>query len=207
MTTATDTYLGWDLLSHFEGCKRPAWTVDVRVKDDVFRAREGGEKHKCANEDCYHGDRFTRTTLRLVCLSCTRAYMLDSEDELRSGQPKTLTKGYGQPPRRMAGLLLWPGEPFLSWGRMSTNDPWDFVVTRTGVTRVTEADVVGVITQVRGKQGAVRWSVVAVRDPEGTYGLSPLKFAHAAERLQTVAAVAKWIAARLGEAEAGGGAE
>ena len=205
--TATDTYLGWDLLSHFKDCKKPAWTVDVRVKADVWRGRDGGETHDCPNEECGHSDRFRQTTLRIVCLSCTRAYMLDSEDDLSIGQPKTITNGYGEPPRRMAGLLLWPGKPFLSWGRLATNEPWDFVVTRAGVSRVVDADVVGCIGQARGPRGAVRWSAVAVRDSNGPYGLAPLRFAYAAEQLATVAAAAKWTAARLAEAEAGGGGE
>lgn len=206
MTTATSTYLGWDLLVHFKGCEKPAWTVDVRTKHDEWRGRDGGEKHDCPNEECWHSDRLTRTTLRIVCLSCSRAYMLDSEEELRAGSPSTITKGYGEAPRRVAGLLLWPGDPFLYFGRLSTPEPWDFVVTRAGVTRVTEDDVVGVISQASGKRGARCWSVVAARSDEGPYGLSPLRFAHAAERLRTVAAAAKWTAARLAEAETGGGA-
>ncbi|MEH0426596.1 hypothetical protein QBB34_09735 [Streptomyces stelliscabiei] len=208
MTTAQQTYLGWDLLVHFEGCAKPAWTVDAKVEDDVFRARHGGETHECPNEECWHGDRFRRTTVRIVCFSCTRAYMLDSEKELQAGQPKTITKGYGQAPRRMAGLLLWPGEPFWNFGRLSTEEPWDFIVTRSGVTRVAEADVVGSIGQGRGKRGGVCWSAAAVRSDDGPYGLRPLRFAYAENSLRTVAAAAKWAAARLVEAGiAGGGGE
>jgi hypothetical protein len=204
MTTATSTYVGWDLLQHFDGCARPEWTVDVRTEDDVFRAREGGGKHECANEECEHrGDRFRQTTVRIVCFSCTRAHTLASEDCLSVGSAKTLTKGYGQPPRRMAGLLLWPGEPFLSFGRLATDEPWDYIITRPGVTRVTETDVVGSIGQGRGKRGGVCWSVAAVRSDDGPYGIRPLRFAHAETSLRTVAAAAKWAAAQL--AEAGGG--
>lgn len=207
MTTAKDTYLGWDLLRHFKECKKPAWTVDVKVVEDVFRSRPGGDKHGCPAEDCWHSDRYTRTTVRIVCFSCTRAYTLDSDEGLSNGQAKTVTHGYGQPPRRMAGLLLWPGEPFLSFGRLSTDEPWDYVVTRPGITRVTEADVVGLISQGRGARGAVRWPAVAGRHVDGPYGIRPLRFAHNETNLRTVAAAAKWVAARLTEAETAGGAK
>jgi hypothetical protein len=208
VTTATDTYLGWDELAHFDGCARPAWTVDLRTQADVFRDRQRDGKHECANEECFHSDRYTRTTVRIVCLSCQAACTVESEDGVRRGSSKTVTKGYGQPPRRVAGLLLWPGDPFLSWGRLATDEPWDFVVTRPGVTRVTTDDVAGVISQARGKRGALCWSAVAVRDDDGPYGLRPLRFAHAETSLRTVAAAAKWTAARLAETEsAGGGGE
>ncbi|MEW2570461.1 hypothetical protein [Streptomyces sp. NPDC047070] len=197
MTTVQGTYLGWDELVHFRDCKRPQWTIDTRTEDGVFRPRHGGDKHDCPNEDCYHGDRYSRTTLRVVCTSCTRAYVLQSEEGLQEGSAKTVTDGYGQQPRKVAGLLLWPGEPYLNWGRLSTDEPWDFLVTRPGVTRVGEADVVGVITQVMGKRGAKRWSTVAVRSEAGPYGLSPLRFACGQERMLSVAAAAKWIAAAL----------
>lgn len=201
MTTATDTYVGWDELQHFDGCARPAWTVDIRTQADVFRRPVSGDKHECAVKECVHGDRYTRTTVRIVCLSCQAACTVESEDGVSRGSSKTVTDGYGQPPRRIAGLLLWPGEPFLSWGRLSTDEPWDFVVTRAGVTRVTEADVVGSIGQGRGKRGGVCWSAVAVRSDSGPYGIRPLRFAHAEQSLRTVAAAAKWTAARLAQAE------
>ncbi|QQM44974.1 hypothetical protein [Streptomyces liliifuscus] len=197
MTTVQDTYLGWDLLRHFKGCTRPQWTVDVRREDDAFRARHEGPKHECPNDACHHGDRYERTTVRIVCTSCQMAHVIRSEEGLHSSSTKNATHGYGQPPRKTAGLLLWPGEPLLGWGRLSTDEPWDFLITRPGVTRVTEADVVGVVNQVRGKRGAVRWSAVAVRSEAGPYGLSPLRFAHAEERMASVPAAAKWAAALL----------
>ncbi|MDX3033014.1 hypothetical protein [Streptomyces scabiei] len=200
MTTAQQTYLGWDQLQHFDGCARPAWTVDFRTEHDAFRSRHGGCKHECPNEECWHGDRYERTTVRIVCLSCQAACTVDSETGLRRGSSKTVTNGFGQPPRRMAGLLLWPGEPFWNFGRLSTEEPWDFIVTRPGVTRVAEADVVGSIGQGRGKRGGVCWSAAAVRSDDGPYGLRPLRFAYAENSLRTVAAAAKWAAARLVEA-------
>ena len=205
MTTVASTYLGWEQPQHFDGCARPQWTVDYRTENGVFRGRHGGVGHKCRNEECDHdSDRYTRTTVRMVCLSCTAAFLFAGEGDRSWGSAKTVTWGYGQAPRKMAGLLLWPGEPFLTYGRLSSDEPWDYLVTRPGVTRVSEADVVGVISQARGERGAVRWSVVAVRSEDGPYGLSPLRFARAEERMRSVAAAAKWIAAALTEAAGGG---
>lgn len=209
MTTVTSTYLGWEQPQHFDGCRRPEWSVDIRTDYDVFRARHGGPGHGCPNEECDHrGDRYTRTSVRMVCFSCTAAVLVSGEaDRSSSGSAKTVTWGYGQQPRKLSGLLLWPGEPFLTYGRLSSDEPWDYLITRPGVKRVTEADVVGVVSQAIGKRGATRWSVVAVRSEDGPYGLSPLRFAHAEEYMRSVAAVAKWAAARLAEAQAtqGGG--
>lgn len=203
MTVVQDTYLGWDLLRHFDSCTRPQWTVDVRREDNVFRARHGGEKHDCPNEGCYHGDRYERTTVRIVCTSCQMAHVIKSEEGLHSSSTKNATHGYGQQPRKVAGLLLWPGEPFLSFGRLSSDEPWDYLVTRPGVTRVTEDDVVGLVQQTRGTRGAVKWSAVAVRSEAGPYGLSPLRFARAEERMASVSAAAKWTAKALLDAASG----
>jgi hypothetical protein len=201
VTTARNTYLGWDLLQHFDGCKRPEWTVDVRTDYDAFRSRGSGAQHACPAEDCGHDDRYERTAVRIVCFSCTRAHVISGEQGLRAGSAETVTDGYGEQPRRMAGLLMWPGEPFPSFGQ-TPEEPWDFVVTRTGVTRVTEDDVVGLVSQTRGQRGAVRWAAVAVRDENGEYGWRPLKFAACEDGLRTPAAAAKWVAARLAAAAA-----
>lgn len=61
--STTATCLGWELLTHFRGCARPAWTVDVRIEDGVIRPRRGG-----VGRECGHRDRFTRTIVRIVYL-------------------------------------------------------------------------------------------------------------------------------------------
>ncbi|WP_326804928.1 hypothetical protein OIE49_29530 [Streptomyces sp. NBC_01788] len=204
MTSAIETYLGWQEPRHFADCRKPAWTVDYRT-DDEFRDRRGGGKHACSNEDCGHGDRYPRTTVRIVCPSCQAAVVIRGEaHSINEDTTSTTTHGYGLPPRKLAGLLLWPGEPWLNVGRLGSADPYDFVVTRPGVKRVTEADVVGAITQSRGKRRAVTWSSAALPTP-GRY--SRFNWDRTNEdTLRTVAAAAKWIAAQLADraAPAGG---
>ena len=188
MTSALDSYLGWDLLTHRPGCARPSWTVDVRTTHDEFRSRHGGPVHDCQNGECGHGDKYTSTTVRIVCTSCGLTETITGEtgtgDTGRStGSTRDL--GYGLAPRRVAGLHLYPGEPH------------DFVVTVARVDRVTTADVVGQITQTLGRRGGVQWSATAVPAPDGRFGLGHIRWAHAQDGHRTVAAAAKWIYARV----------
>ncbi|MFE9923301.1 hypothetical protein ACFYQA_17450 [Streptomyces sp. NPDC005774] len=200
MTSVLETYLGWEEPQHLAGCKRPAWSVDIRTDHLELRAGHGGEAHACPNEDCGHGSRYERTTVRIVCGSCQAAMVIRGEEAAIS-EGAHVTHGYGQQPRTMAGLLLWPGEPWLTFGRLSSDEPYDYVVTRKGVTRPAEADVVGVITQGRGKRGAVAWNAGALPTP-GKY--HRFNWGRTTETpVRTVAAAAKWIAAQLDEQTGG----
>ncbi|MBZ6175559.1 hypothetical protein KVH24_23300 [Streptomyces olivaceus] len=208
MSSVLETYLGWEEPQHLEGCKRPSWQVDFRTDHDELRDRLGGDAHACANDTCDHSDRLARTTVRIVCSSCPAAVVIRG-DEASASQGAHTTHGYGQQPRTMAGLLLWPGEPWLYFGRLSTDEPYDYVVTRKGVKRVTEADVVGVITQTRGKRGAVVWQAGAQPTPSkygGKYARFNWERVSGDKPLRTVAAAAKWIAAQLTEQPADGDA-
>lgn len=216
MSTVQDTYLGWELLTHREGCKRPAWEVDVRRREDSWRyqaslAYEQRAEHKCRDEFCNHGNRFDELTVRIVCRSCGMAEVITGERNEDTGRTTTSTKwlGYGQAPRRIAGLLLWPGDPWLNVGRADSPEPHDFLVTCPGVERVTREVVVGQITLGRGKRGGVNWTAAAVPSEKGPYGrgLGRIAWAHAEDGFKTPTAAAKCIAARLAEAEAAGGAQ
>lgn len=202
MSTAQIAYLGWELLEHAEGCRRPVWTVDVRTESE-YRPRRDGAGHDCPNENCAHGDRFEATTVRIVCSSCGTAHLLTADSE-RVRRRSTAALGYGQQPRRVAGLWLWPDEPLLSWGRGKDEEPWGYLATRQRVDRVTAADVVGEILQGRGKRGGVVWSAAAVPSQTGRHGVGPVRWATATTDLRSVAAAAKWIATQLALAEAGG---
>ncbi|WP_435252072.1 hypothetical protein [Streptomyces tendae] len=208
MTTALGTYLGWEQPQHRGTCSRPSWQVDIRTEDGELRRRYGGDSHTCPNDSCDHSDNYPRTTVRIVCPSCQAALVVDGEAGRTSqGPAAATTHGYGVPPRRIAGLLLWPGEPFLSFGRLSTDEPHDFVVTRPGVKRVTKEDVVGQIAQGRGKRGAITWTATAVPSADGPYGYGPIRWARAtddAKPLRSVTGAAKWIAAQLAEQQTGG---
>jgi hypothetical protein len=206
VTTVQDTYLGWEQLEHLAGCKRPSWAVDFHTDPEEFRARYGGDAHACANDECQHGDRYPRTTVRIVCPSCQAAFVIRGEEcHISQGMTANTTWGFGLQPRKVAGLLLWPGEPFLNFGRLRADEPYDFLVTRPGVQRVTKADVVGVIMQTRGKLGGTTWSA-AVGPRDSKYGRDRINWSrHSTDDkpLRTVTAAAKWIAAHA-ENPAGG---
>ncbi|MFJ2174383.1 hypothetical protein ACIOHE_15895 [Streptomyces sp. NPDC087851] len=198
-----DSYLGWDLLAHQSGCKRPVWTVDVRTEQNAFRDRRDGVPHGCPNEECEHSDRRAETSVRIVCTSCGIAHVMKGEETPR--RTSTAALGYGQPPRKVAGLYLYAGEPLLfGWGRSVDDEPYEFLVTARRVDRVAEADVVGMIGQSRGKRGAVQWTACAVASTEGTFGYRPLRWLYAEQGFRSVAAAAKWIGIRCGEHAEGG---
>jgi hypothetical protein len=215
-----DTYLGWDQPQHHTGCKRPQWDVGVRRDERAYRHHYNGEpplKHNCPEEECRHGNSFTEVMVRIVCTSCGAAQVVTGEDTPDTGMTTTSTKtlGYGLAPRQAAGLLLWPGQPWLDFGRALDDEPHDFVVTRTRVKQVTKDTVVGQLTQSRGGRGGVVWTALAVPDPQGQFGYGQrIRFVHANDgrgrggsALRTVAAAAKWIGARLAEKQPSGGAE
>lgn len=208
MTSVRDTYFGWAELPHAEVCKRPVWDVNSKVEHDVApeRDRYSTAPHDCPDEECDHGARYTRTTVRIVCRSCGEAHLLASDRQ--TVRTSTGYLGYGQQPRRVAGLLLWPGEPLSTFG-MSVRDgrqyvPYELLVTGQGVTRPRREDLVGEIAQTMGRRGAVRYGAVRGLDPNGEYGWGDFRWSAAAEGLHTIAAAAKWIAAGVG-AVAGAG--
>lgn len=213
MRSVQETYLGWQRVIHREGCKRPVWEVDVRRRDNVARYHGHGEpplKHSCPDEYCHdHGNTFTEVTVRIVCRSCGAAEVVMGEHTQDTGHTITSTAllGYGLPPRKAAGLWLWPGDPWLNVFREETGEPFDFLVTAERVDRVTKADVVGQITQGRGKRGAVMWAANAVQAPDGPYGtgLGRINWAAAQDGFKTVAAAAKWVSAELAAERGTGG--
>ncbi|WP_405930353.1 hypothetical protein [Streptomyces sp. NBC_00827] len=219
MISPLDTYLGWEQPQHHTGCKRPQWDVAVRREERAHRFHYNGEpplKHDCPEEDCRHGNSYDQTVVRLVCMSCGAAQVITGEDTPATGVSTTSTKtlGYGMAPRQAAGLLLWPGQPWLDFGRLSSDEPHDFVVTRAKAKKVTKDAVVGQLTQSRGKLGGVVWTALAVPDPEGQFGFGQhIRWAHANDGrgrggspLRSVTAAARWVGARLAEPASAGGA-
>jgi len=207
VTTVQDTYLGWEQPEHLAGCKRPAWNVDFRTDPEEFRDRYGGDAHTCPNDECGHGDRYPRTTVRIVCTTCQAAIVIRGEEcHTSRGVTANTTHGFGLAPRKVAGLLLWPGEPWLNVGRLRGDEPYDFLLTRPGVKRVTRADVVGVVMQTRGKRGGITWSA-AVGPRDSKYLRGRIDWSrHSGDdaTLRSVMAAARWVGARLAEQPAGG---
>lgn len=202
---ARDTYLGWSELAHAVACKRPVWAVDTRTEHDVWRERTRGSDvdHQCPDEECG----YDRHSVRIVCRSCGCAYLVHSEQ--RPTPTDTNFLGFGQQPRKVGGLLLWPGEPMTTFG-MSARDgrhvPYGLLVTRPGVTRPVREDLVGEIVQSLTPRGALRYSAVAGLDPNGSFGYGEFRWEAAAERLPSIPAAAKWIAAQTRTETSGAGA-
>lgn len=188
-----ESYLGWAELRHRDSCKRPVWTVDVKTEPAVRRRNiNSTAPHACPDEECGHGPTLNETTVRIVCPSCGAVVIVRNEHGLK--QMSTRHLGYGLPPRRLSGLLLWPGEPYINVGRLNSDEPHDFIVTRPGVTRPVRDDLVGEIGQSRTQRGAVRYHALAGLSPDGQYGYGDVRWTVATEGLRTVAAAAKWIA-------------
>lgn len=201
-----DSYFGWTGLVHADACKRPFWDIDHKTEYDAFRTRSlDSVPHACPAEDCGHGPKYERTTVRIVCRSCGHAYLVHSEQQpIRTS---TDFLGYGQQPRKVAGLLLWPGEPLTTFG-MSVRDgqhvPYQLLVTRLGVKCPVRGDLVGQIAQSVTPRGAVRYTAVAGLDPDGPFGHGEFRWAAAAEVLRTIPAAAKWIAGHVDARPAAG---
>lgn len=212
MKSTQDTYLAWRSLRHAEGCRRPAWEVAFRTdetdhRDGVFsRFAEEPVKHSCPDVDCRHDNSYEKLAVRVVCRCCGSAHLLTGEYHSQH-HTTTARIGYGLPPRKASGLWLWPGDPWLRVLRDETGEPFDFLVTAGRVEQVTQADMVGQITQSRGKRGAVIWTAAAVPTPDGPYGAGlGMRWAHAKEGFKTPAAAAKWIAIELDAVSGTGGA-
>ncbi|WP_369043420.1 hypothetical protein [Streptomyces sp. Midd1] len=198
MSTVQSTYLGWSGFLHATDCKKPSW--DAQMQTESMLGPDARLSRACNNEDCSHGDHVEMTTFRLVCHSCRRAHVLTGE--ISSESYTTVDRiGYGSVPRKIAGLLLWPGQPWFRAGRASHEHPHDFLVTRAGVTRVAESDVVGCIYLWKGKLGGLTWAAAAVQDPDGTFAPGKLRWRRVSEGLRTPTAAAKFIAAEVAAAD------
>jgi len=183
-----ETYFGWRELSHHRDCLRPAWAIDVR-EDEGFRPSYGGARgqHDCTDEDCEHSSRYPRTTVRVICRSCRSAHVIRGE-ALSDFHTTTKRVGFGEEPRRLAGLFLWPGEVWFD------NEPHEWLVTSRQVARVQRPDLAGRISEGRGPRGGKQYSAVAVPSAEGTYGYGENRWARAHEGFKSLSAAAKWVA-------------
>lgn len=202
MSLLTDSYLAWEQLDHKPGCTQPSWTIDTRTEHGVFRSVNDGPSHACPNEECGHSERYTKTSLRVVCSSCGLALIMSGDDD-SDGMRGTTTRaiGYGQPPKKAGGVWLYPGAPLLfGWGHGEHEEPEGYLVTRTRVDRVTVDNVIGSIHKARGPRRGVQWSAVAVPDPKGEYGYGLVRWARMRGEMRSFTAAAKWIAAQDGAA-------
>ncbi|MBP5922134.1 MULTISPECIES: hypothetical protein [Streptomyces] len=203
------TYFGWNRLTHTTTCTSPTWDIDVRHDPGTRPLVLPDVAHQCPDNHCAHKGEFDRVTVRVICRSCDTAHVITGE-ALTRVTTTTDALGYGQPPRQMAGLYLWPSRPVLHGhgpGPSGQDDqPFEYLVTTTLVDRLTPDDCVGVISRHRTAGGHSRWWAGAVSTPPplrvlpepGEYRLA---WAHRSSDHTTVDQAAAWIAATIDPAQ------
>jgi len=203
---AEGAHFGWQQLLHATACTRPVWVIDMKTTGGYRDRLAGGGEHSCPDIDCGHTSRFERTVVRILCRGCRAVRTF--EGELHSmGTSLVENTGYGATPTRAAGLWLYPGPPLLIG---VGEEPYDHLVTREKAERLAPDQVVGKIVKGRGPRGGVAYSAAAIQNPHTAGAAHRYTERHGDVRLswravsgeltfKTVAAAAKWIAARLEE--------
>lgn len=111
----------------------------------------------------------TRLELRFVCSSCGAVHLLrvdtDARPDARWGvrfRKATSTRriGYGCPPRRAAGLGLWPVP-----ASDGSDDPTSDVVTTVKSRPERREEIAGAVARYRTVRGAHRWLAAVSYDP------------------------------------------
>ncbi|WP_320784140.1 hypothetical protein [Streptomyces sp. CRN 30] len=188
MDLITETYLGWDPLTHTVDCPNPTWDVaEIRRTEGVRPLSTGAEQHACPNDICGHADQFARVQVRLLCRGCGTVHTLSGE-ALTQTCTTTATTGWGQTPTRYGDVWLWPGRPTAP-GRT----PSQYLVTRQAAT-LTRATLHGIITAYRQADGTRRWLAGVEPDDTGAHQISTLRWRHASNALDTLAEAAEWTA-------------
>ncbi|MGA4979290.1 hypothetical protein [Streptomyces cinereoruber] len=145
-----------------------------------------------------HGDRHDRITVRLLCRACDTVRLIGGEEH-DTETTTTARIGYGQPPKRVAGLWLYPGSPLLRL--RDCNTPGAYLCSREKVDRLSEKDIVGTVTEGRGKRGATVWHAAIGPDfhppVRGLSGYAVWAKNSGEKPFTSVTAAAKWVAAEL----------
>ncbi|MGA5598999.1 hypothetical protein ACPCSE_32685 [Streptomyces cellulosae] len=195
---AIAAHLEWQPLAHRPDCAKPVWEVDQQTVASKLRPRREGPEHSCPNEECGHRDHYDRITLRVLCRSCGTAHLISGE-EYTTRTTTTVRTGYGQPPKRVAGLWLYPGPPLLDL--RGYDSPGAYLCSRNKVDRLSEDDIVGTVTEGRGKRGGTVWHAAVgpdFRPPAGGLSGYALWAKTSGEKpFTSVTAAAKWVAAEL----------
>ena len=184
-----ELYLGWQPLTHTVDCANPTWdTVEARYDTGGRIFTQGAEHHACATEGCSHADTFGRVQLRLLCRDCQTVHIISGEG-LGAQCTTTALTGWGQAPRKLAGLWLWPGKP-----ADAKHQPHAYLVTREHA-QPTEANLYGIITRYRDAEGTPWWIAGAVRDDNGEHYVHSLRWRYRSNSLNDLPEAADWIAA------------
>ncbi|MEU1312554.1 hypothetical protein ABZ419_27195 [Streptomyces cinnamoneus] len=200
---AIAAHLEWQPFAHRPDCAKPVWEVDHQTVSDKLRPRREGPKHSCPNEECGHHDHYDRITVRLLCRSCDTVRLISGEEHT-TRTTTTARIGYGQPPKKVAGLWLYPGPPLLDLRDYAT--PGAYLCSREKVDRLSEEDIVGVVSEGRGKRGGTVWHAAIGPDfhppARGLSGYATWAKNSGEKPFSTVTAAAKWVAAELEAAAA-----
>ncbi|MFJ2007054.1 hypothetical protein [Streptomyces chartreusis] len=189
MDLIEEQYLGWEQLAHTADCPAPTWDVAEWLYDTgARRVADALDQHACVSSDCDHHTTFNRLRLRLLCRDCDTVHTMSGES-YGMGCTTTASTGWGQPPRQVGGVWLWPGQPARPGG-----DPHAYLVTLDRVDQVTAANLYGLITKYRDADGTARWIAGAVRDDQGAHYVSSLRWRHRSAGLADLDAAAEWIA-------------
>jgi hypothetical protein len=188
MQLIEETYFGWDPYSHTVDCPNPTWDeVQVRRDEGARPVATGSEPHACTNDMCSHATAFGRVQLRMLCRDCGTVYTITGEGLTEVCTHTSLT-GWGQTPRRVGEVWLWPGRPVIKGG-----EPHQYLVTRQPAA-VTPTTLYGIITRYREADGTPRWLAAAMPDEDGAHQVSTLRWQHAARGLAALEDAAAWIA-------------
>jgi len=180
-------YFGWNPLAHADGCTNPVWTdADVLHSEGIRPGIAADIHHDCTHDDCSHADTFTRVQLPRAGRGTPPRPSI-SGDSLTHVISHTSATGWGQPPRQIGALWLWPGRPVITGG-----EPDQYLVTRQPET-VTEDTLYGLITRYRDADQTPRWIAAAVPDPAGAHQVHTLRWRHASRGLATLEDAAAWI--------------
>ncbi|MBK3572636.1 hypothetical protein JHN63_02110 [Streptomyces sp. MBT65] len=183
-----ETYFGWAPYTHADACPNPTWD-EVQARRDEGR-RPGAttdQPHTCTNGICLHANCFGRVRVRLLCRDCDTVYTIAGEGLTETRSTTELT-GWGQRPRQVGDVWLWPGDVALPGSQ-----PYQYLVTRQPQT-ITPETVYGIVTWHLGSEIGPLWIAGAVPDEGGAHQISHLRWRHTSRGLVTVDDAAAWIA-------------
>ena len=187
MDLITDTYFGWDPLSHTVDCASPVWdTVEIRRTEGIRPRPADTTGHACTTEGCSHADTFGRMQLRLLCQDCDTVYLISGE-ALTEAHSNTSLTGWGQTPTQHGGVWLWPGQPAVPGG-----EPHQYLVTLQAAA-LTRDLLYGIITAYRDAIGTRRWIAGAYPSDDGTHQISSLRWAYASNGLASLEDASQFI--------------
>ncbi|MDT6983699.1 hypothetical protein ACFSUJ_11995 [Streptomyces lusitanus] len=180
MDLITETYLGWDEVTHTTDCPSPVWDeVDIRRTEGVRPRTAHDAPHACTSDGCTHADTFGRVQLRLLCRDCDTVVFVGGEalTETRSNTSRT---GWGQRPTQHGGVWLWPGRPTIPGG-----EPHQYLVTLQAAA-LTHDLLYGIITGYHDASGAQRWIAGAYPNADGAHQICTLRWAYASNGLDSI---------------------